>query len=119
MELLKIFRWKAPERYEDIAGYEGWAPNGLWKLLLILFLAEHPDEAERYNRDFEARMLKKLGKGLYDEWLASPREKVRELRSEMRKLRKGIRKEQREHGKILSELDTMRQTLNSGKEAAL
>jgi hypothetical protein len=119
MGLLRIFRSKTPERYEDIAGYEGRVPNGLRKLRLILFLAGHPDEAGRYNRDFEERMLKRVGEKFYAECLANPRKKVREMRSEMRKLWKGIRTEQRERGKILTELDTMKQTLNSGKEAVL
>jgi hypothetical protein len=92
MGILKILQCKPVTRYEDIIGLEYEIPKGLRKLRLIWFLAGHPDERQRYNRDFEERMIRRVGKGFYRECLADPQGELYGLQKEARNLQKDVRK---------------------------
>jgi vacuolar-type H+-ATPase subunit I/STV1 len=113
MGWLKNMLPKAPKRYEDIAAPGTKRLGRLQKLRLILFFAKHPDEAERYNNDFEARMVKKFGENLYAGCTADPRKKLKELREDIRGLRKDIRTAEQEQRELLSRIDDRERTLNA------
>jgi hypothetical protein len=113
----RIVFFKAPDRYEDIADFRTTRLRPFQKLRLLLFLAGHPDEAERYKSDWEAKWRRVFGGG-YDAICADPEKKVEELRAGIGKLKKGIEDERWEQRELLARLESRERTLErvSGKE---
>jgi hypothetical protein len=93
MSLLKQLRFKVPERYEDIVGFGDLTHIKLGKfqkLRLFLFFVKYPNEFERYERDFEAQMIRRVGRDYYDRINADPQGEMEKLRKEIRRLREEI-----------------------------
>jgi hypothetical protein len=118
MDILKIFRRKPVVRYEDIIGYEYETPKGLRKLRFIWFLARHPDERQRYYRNFEKWMVRRVGAYFYTECLVNPQGKLHGLLNEAYNLRKEIRDLQRYKKELLATLDVLKRIARE-KEATL
>jgi hypothetical protein len=108
---------KAPQRYEDIIGYETGRLGWLQKLRLVLFFAKHPDEFERHDDDRGARLHKLVGRDFLiscripGEKIKLMRDEKRSLRKETRETRKQIRAERRKQRELLAQIDDRKRTL--------
>jgi hypothetical protein len=119
MGLLKHLLPKAPERYEDIVSLGSARIGTIRKLRLILFFVKRPDEYERYRKDFEAKLLKYVGRDFYDRLAASPREELKRLRNDAREIRKKMKAAQRERSGLLAQAADCERLLGAtGKEVS-
>jgi hypothetical protein len=113
MGWLKNMLPKVPERYEDIVVPGTRRLGWFQRVRLISFLVGHPEEAERYARDFETDMINYVGRNCYAEYVADPRKKMKELRKKARELRKEIRAERRKHPGLLALVNVQKRTIES------
>jgi hypothetical protein len=88
MREMKIKRFKSPLRYEDIVDPNDPKPGLFRKLRLVLFLWRHPEELRRYDDAFKARVDARYGKGWCDNHANPSRRELRELKTQLRVLRK-------------------------------
>jgi uncharacterized membrane protein len=113
MRLPKKARPKAPERYEDIVTLSLKRPGPLQKLRLILFMAGHPAEAERYFREARAMLVKTLGRNLYAEIAANPKKALTDTRKEIQEARRSARVQRREQRRLLARLADCERMMSS------
>jgi hypothetical protein len=112
MGLIRLF--KAPKRYEDIAGQDMGATLGWFrKLRLILFFVKHPDELERYDSDVHAWLRGVFGEDFDDDAMRNPRQAIEALRNEIREVQEKIDAERRERQRLQSLLGERQRMLHS------
>jgi hypothetical protein len=92
----------APKRYEDITGGRLWRLGPIQKLRLLWFLADRPEEAERFLEAKRADLCGQIGTSRAPICVA-PREEIRKLRRQKRALRAELRWAKQDKQELLRE----------------